>query len=327
MSGPVIVLGWDGLDLPVAERGGVADAFGAHRETIGTYVNPATDEPHTKELWPSMITGLHPDEHGIHATANGESRPDWDSDALAAAARCADYTLPQQVQTWAGAKLQAWGAKQTAYGPAYYREHRTATVVDDADALPISIPNYQTERDRRLGLDANRDGVWAELSIDRTGAGTDFEPQIDTAKIHDIIGRELGRRVSLTIEGIHSGAGLIWTWFGALDTVGHINPAVDAPLQRQYYEVAAAQTAAIRRLAPDDATVIAVSDHGIQDGGHTQYATIASDDAEPVNEIGHVFEIADWIRSRDVAGGRRSGVDGEVLDKVTGRLEHLGYTT
>jgi len=56
MSGAIIVLGWDGLNLELAERFGVAESFGAHTATIETYVNPATDEPHTKELWPSMIT-------------------------------------------------------------------------------------------------------------------------------------------------------------------------------------------------------------------------------------------------------------------------------
>lgn len=325
MTGPIIVLGWDGLDLELAERFGVAGHFGAHAETIGTYVNAATGEPHTKELWPSMITGTPPSAHGISATTDGEARPDWESDGLTVLARGADYVLPQRVQTWAGRQLQDQGAKQTAHGPDYYRERGIDAVVAREAATPISIPNYQTERDRRLGLNANRERVWAELSIDRTATGTEMDPQVDTPRIHDIIGRELGRRLGLTIEALHSGAGLVWTWFGALDTVGHIAPAVDAPLEQQYYELAAAQTAAIRRLAPDDATVLAVSDHGIQHGEHTHYATVASDNRAPVAAIDHVFELADWIRRQDPTERGGTAVDAGEMQAVTERLASLGY--
>jgi len=233
--------------------------------------------------------------------------------------------LPQRVQTWAGRQLQDQGAKQTAYGPDYYRERGIDAVVAREGATPISIPNYQTERDRRLGLDANRERVWAELSIDRAAAGAEFDPQVDTPRIHDIIGRELGRRLGLTIEALHSGAGLVWTWFGALDTVGHIAPAVDAALERQYYKLAAAQTAAIRRLAPDDATVLAVSDHGIQHGEHTHHATVASGERAPVAAIDHVFEVADWIRRQDPTGRGGAAVDAGEMQAVTERLASLGY--
>jgi len=325
MSGPIIVLGWDGLDLDLAERFGVAESFGAHAEPIETYVNPGTGEPHTKELWPSMITGLHPDEHGIHAvTVDGDSRPKWDSDALAVAARIADWTVPDSAQTWLGAALQERGAAQESYRPAYYDKRDIETVFDDGGRA-ISVPNYQTGRDRRLGLDANRDGIWAELAIDRTGEGADFTPQVDMTAIHDIIGRELGRRVGLTVDAIAGGHPLVWCWFGALDTVGHINPAVEAPLQRQYYQIAAAQTRAIRALAPEAATVVAISDHGIQNGEHTHHATVASDDRGPVAAIDHVFQVADWIRRQDPAGHGGTTVDADAVDTVNERLADLGY--
>ena len=75
MSGPVIVLGWDGLDVELLDRYGLGDAFGQHRTTAETYVNPVIDDPHTRELWPSMITGSHPAEHGAPAaTAHGVAR-------------------------------------------------------------------------------------------------------------------------------------------------------------------------------------------------------------------------------------------------------------
>jgi len=324
MSGAIIVLGWDGLNLELAERFGVAESFGAHTATIETYVNPATDEPHTKELWPSMITGLHPDEHGISVTVDGESRPDWESGALTAAARVADWTLPDSIQAWAGRRLQRQGAAQACRRPRYYRDRDVTTVFDAVGGRAVSIPNYQTERDRHLGLDANRDAVWAALDVDR--GGTEFVPRVALGTVHDILGRELGHRVGQTVYHIGDGQPLVWCWFGLLDTVGHIAPAVDAGLERQYYEIAAAQTRAVRALAPDDATVVAVSDHGIQKGEHTQHATIASDDRPPVAAIDHVFELADWIRRQSPTGdGGAAAVDAQELQTVNERLESLGY--
>jgi len=323
MSGPIIVLGWDGLDLELAERFGVAGAFGAHAEPIETYVNPATDEPHTKELWPSMITGLHPDEHGIHAVTEGGGI-EWDRPALNAASTLANGVVPKPALNYLGALLRERGAAVESYSRNHYREHDIETVFDDAGQA-ISIPNYQTDHDRRLALDANRDGVWTELDVDRTGEGTDFTPGVDMTAIHDILGIEVGRRVGLTVDAIAAGHPLVWTWFGCLDTVGHIAPAVDAPLERQYYQIAAAQTRAIRRLAPDDATVVAISDHGIQDGEHTHHATVASDDRAPVAAIDHVFQVADWMRQQDPAGHGGTAVDADAVDRVNDRLAALGY--
>jgi hypothetical protein len=324
MSGPIIVLGWDGLDLNLAERFGVVDSFGGHAETIETYVNAQTGEPHTKELWPSMITGLHPDEHGIHAVTEGEGI-EWGHPALNAASTLANGVVPKPALNYLGALLRERGAAVESYSRNYYREHDVQTVFDTHGGQAVSIPNYRTDHDRRLALDANRGGVWAELDVDRTGEGTDFTPGVDMTAIHDILGIEVGRRVGLAADAIAAGHPLVWCWFGCLDTVGHIEPAVEASLQRQYYEIAAAQTRAVRALAPDDATVVSISDHGIQQGEHTHHATVASDDHAPVAAIDHVFETADWIRRQDPGGHDGTAVDADAVDTVNDRLAALGY--
>jgi len=65
----VVILGWDALDAEVVEQYALAEQFGRPSK-IETYVNPTIDAPHTRELWPSMISGQHPDEHGIYAVSD-----------------------------------------------------------------------------------------------------------------------------------------------------------------------------------------------------------------------------------------------------------------
>lgn len=318
----VVILGWDALDIHHIDRFGLGESFGAHRDTIDTFVNPHIDEPHTKELWPSMITGLSPDEHGVHATADGGG-PKWDSATLQAGSRVADHVLPDSLQTWIGARLcerVAETAEPTA--ASHYREQGIETVFDDGGRA-ISIPNYQTAIDRAHGLDASRDELWAALDVDRSGPGV--RPQVDRGEVYGLLGRELGARVGETLQAIHADEPLVWTWFGLLDSVGHMQPALGDSLVEEWYQVAADVTQTIRWAT--DGTVVCVSDHGIREGSHTHYATVCSDDRAPVERIEHVFDVATWVReSVDVRGGRRDrGVDAVDLDAVTDELAALGY--
>jgi len=180
MTGPIIVLGWDGLDIELLERYGHGDAFGAHRARIGTHVNEIIDDPHTRELWPSMITGVSPDEHGIHAaTENGVA---WNSSLLRAGSRLATNTIPDDLQAYLGKRLREQGVGLDAKTPAYYREHDIGTVFDGGGRA-ISIPNYETDRDRERGLDGNRDALWATIEPDKS-LETGMAPGVDRETLY-----------------------------------------------------------------------------------------------------------------------------------------------
>jgi len=323
MTAPVVVLGWDGLDIECMQRYGVADSFGTHRARINTHVNDVVDSPHTRELWPSMITGLAPAEHGIvAATEHGVA---WNSSLLRAGSRLATNTIPDDLQAWLGKKLRERGVGLDAKTPAYYHEHDLSTVFDGGGRA-ISIPNYETERDRQRGLDGNRDSLWATIQPDKS-LETGMAPGVDRETLYHELGRELGQRVGETTAAITAGEPLVWTWFGLLDTVGHIQPALGDQFVREWHEVAAGVTESVRSLAPADATVLAISDHGIQDGEHTHYATVASDDPAPVGAIEHVFDVADWIRQARVesAAMPEPEVSADGVRDVEAELQALGY--
>lgn len=318
----VVILGWDGLDIEMMERFGLTNAFGQHQKKIETYCNPIIEEPHTKELWPSMITGVHPDVHGIEAVA--EDGVAWDSSLLDTISTLANGIIPDSILTPVGAKLRQHGVGVAATTAEYYDENGIPTVFDEIGGRAISIPNYQTDYDRAHELDADRNDVWRQIAPERIESGGK-RPTVSTEKIEALLYREVSQRVGLT-RGRVGRDPLIWTWFGLLDTVGHIQPALGDEFVKEWYKTAARMTQSIRQTVDDDTTVVCVSDHGIQNGDHTHYATIASDDPDPVEEIDHVFGVADWLRQQEFSG---EFADREVAEKdreaIRDDLEALGY--
>lgn len=319
----VIVLGWDALDAVLLRQYGLREQFGGEVSRIETFENPVINDPHTREIWPSIITGLHPDEHGIRAVEQTDG-VNWDNPAIDFAASLASGVIPHEVRTVIGKWLREQGAELDAKRLSYYAEHDIRTIFDDG-GRPISIPNYVTPFDERHGLDANRDDVWAAILPDRDGA-EGLEPNVPLATVYDTIFSAAGERVGHTLAAIEQGHHLVFAWFGLLDTVGHIAPAVDAPIEQTAYRHAARLTQSVRDRAPAEARVLSVSDHGLQNGDHTHYATLASAEETPHDHIASVFDVADWI------GQARTGRDeataeayNESIEATTDQLANLGY--
>lgn len=320
----LLVLGWDALDDYHIQHYGLEDAFGTHRKLIETFTNPHIDAPHTRELWPSMITGCHPDEHGVWA-ATGDDGVDWDNVVLNTAASVANGIIPKDLLTHIGALLREQGVGLSSKQPPYYRDAGTPTVFDDVGGRAISIPNYETKQDARLGFDANRDSLWAAIDADKTRDEHAVHPQVDRNTVDAELGRRLGERVGATMAAIQAGEPLVWTWFGLLDSIGHIQPALGDDWHREWYQQAAATVDGIRSSTDEDTVVMCVSDHGIRDGEHTEYATVACDTPGIIDGIDHVFDVADVIRGVELDAGPRLGVDEAAMQGVQDDLEALGY--
>jgi hypothetical protein len=320
----VVILGWDALDETLLRSFGLSESFG-HAERIGTYINPIIDHPHTKELWPSMISGQHPDEHGIHAVSDTEG-VEWDNPVIDTAATLATGIVPHSVRTVIGRQLRERGAGLDQKRVSYYETNGVPTVFEGVRGRPISIPNYRTAFDAEHGLDGNRDDVWGAILPDRDGT-EGLEPSVSYPGVMDVLGSEAGRRLGHTLAAMEGGFDLVWTWFGLLDTAGHIDPAMGAPLQRQCYQMAAGMTETVREAAGDETIVVSVSDHGLMDGDHTDYATLATGAEGVHDDIGHVFDIADWIRRTVTtsASAQRTGYEPEATEEMTEQLEDLGY--
>jgi len=330
--GTTVVLGWDGLDATLLQEFGLTDAFGEYVAPIKTYRNEHIGEPHTREIWPTMITGVGPDEHGIWA-AEEESVVKWSNPAIRQAARVADVTVPDSVTARVGRWLRSRGAEVEKYDAAYYDAADLWTVFDDRRALPIAVPNYRTRLDDRHGYMFDRG---AELSafLDRGPDGWLPAGRSQQATVEQEMAAEAGAKRGLVETALSREYDLVWAWFGIVDTAGHVEPAARDPIQRRAYEQAVAWTDAIRRqLALEDRLVV-LSDHGLRDGHHTMDAVVASDDAAIVDQIGSVFDVADMLddvtptRSPADPPPLRTGASPDQSTAAGGvreHLEHLGY--
>lgn len=334
-SGTTIVLGWDALDYELCEEFGLSGAFGAHTRTIDTFDNPVVGAPQTWEVWPTMITGVGPDEHGIVHSSSSEG-VDWENPAINLAANIAAGIVPQSVRTEIGRWIRNSGAGLDQHGPDYYAENDIPTVFDDRVSRPISIPNYHTELDEQLGLTFDRADVFNDY-IDKHGADGEkkWEPTVGQEKLESRLAAEVMQRAGIVRSALHREHDIVWVWFGYLDTVGHLEPSLEEPLQERAYHVAANVTQTIKSEAAMDDRVLVVSDHGLRKGKHTHDAFFGGDEKRLVDSVESVFDVASVVervtpRSSDVPTVRdewsqKSSDQDMAVEEVEESLEDLGY--
>jgi hypothetical protein len=334
-----VVLGWDGLDADLVEAFDLSGAFGDHERRLSTFDNPELGKPHTYEVWPSMITGRPPSDHGIYA-ATGEEGVAWGNPAVAAAARIGRRVVPDGIRTRIGASLRERGAGLDFKSPSYYRERGVDTVFDGRASRAITVPNYATERDERLGLDADRGAALGEfLSIDE-GADdeTAHEPRVSVPELEERLVSEATEKLGVVRACVQRDHDIVFVWLGYLDTVGHLAPVVDEDgWQERAYRLAAALTGEVAgALTPDD-TLLCVSDHGLKEGRHTHDPYAAASDAAVLRGVESVLDVRDGIERvtprsgeadeppvretfrADSAAASRDATD------VRDQLEDLGY--
>lgn len=341
-----IILGWDGLDPELLARWGLGDAFGEVTRSVETYSNPSVGIPHTRELWPTIITGLTPAEHGIRVTSPDSDSVAWESPWLDRLSNVANGLVPQHLRARIGERLRERGAELAVHGPDYYRENGIRTVFDGRRTRPISVPNYRLDtpagggeldkpRQRQADLLAEDGPLWAPpaKAADQM-ADTRLHP---TPVLDEHFRAKASKRLGVVEAALQREYDLVFAWLGYIDGVGHIAPLVDEDgWQRRHYEAAARDTRRIRALARPEDTVLCVSDHGLQHGSHTHDAAVCG----PAEVVGDATELTDVARIIDDCTGSRAPVGGppvreayrrvgsggdQTTAEVREHLEDLGY--
>lgn len=336
MTNQILILGWDGLDHDLVTQWGLNDAFGPHTKEIETFDNPYLGEPHTRELWPSIITGKRPEEHGIWA-ATDDDGIQWDNPIVDAASKVAQDIVPKEIRTQIGERLRDRGAEVAQHDVDYY--DGLETVFDGRHSRPISVPNYRHERDSQLGITIDRTAIWRDVlrTVD-TDEGTLYRPLVEPDVLDEHLFAKLYRRLGVVESSHQREFEIVFCWFGYLDTVGHLAPVVDeSGFQRRHYETAARITRDLRDRMSEGDTLITISDHGLRNGEHTHTPVIGSTDKDLVDAVSSVLELAPALNRYY---SPRSDGDGRVRDRyqrddeksadhsadqVRDRLEDLGY--
>lgn len=335
MAGTTVVLGWDALDYEVAETFDFTDSFGQHARRIDTFANPVVGEPHTRELWPSIITGLRPDEHGVHAISEGS--PGWENPIIESASRLAQDVLPARIRTEIGRFLRDQSASFEHVTADYYREEGIPTIFDGRAARAITVPNYQVSADEQAGYLLDRAAQLNEFLGVREETN---EPLVGLSTLDERLIAEASKKVGAVRAALRREYDLVFVWLSYLDTVGHLAPVVaeeEPGWQERAYRLAAAMTDEVQRELTDDDTLVCVSDHGLQDGDHTHDAFVGASDEAGIEGVESVLDIADAIDRITPASGDigepgvrdpyryETHTSTRDADELREQLEDLGY--
>jgi predicted AlkP superfamily pyrophosphatase or phosphodiesterase len=329
------VLGIDALDPDLVDADDHPNlTLSAHRaiDTIDSHAG----EPSTHELWPTIITGLEPAEHGLTLEEDGVA---WGNPVLEFGSRAADYLLPGAVQTAIGAWLLTNTDTDAFRTPAtYYSDNGIETVFDGREATAIGVPNYVVDPDtedrehqlrRSLGdlFERDPDAQGGHRSADPE---TFYEQCMEMAMI----------RVARTRRAVRGGRyELAFGYTSGLDLIGHVT--YDRPaLQMGAYEEMDEFVGELRADLDEDDELLLVSDHGLQDGVHTHEAIVAATDPALVADIESVTDVREAIERelddgdhsptpRFADASKRAGeydpADDGSGDEVKEQLEDLGY--
>jgi hypothetical protein len=316
-----VVLGWDGLDCDLLQRYGLTDRFGPVTKRIDTLSNDDLGKPHTWELWPSMITGKPPRDHGIHAHEFVEGG--FSSRWLSLAARLSAWTVPDALRWRVGRLVRDAGATFDFHDLEYYRQRGLATVFDDYESCPIAIPNARSAFDEAVGMQADRGAYLADY-LESAGDGGQRRATVPMATLRARVRGDMAAKVAM-VEAAHPTHDLVFVWLAYVDTIGHVAPTARDGLMREVYETAATYTERVRNGLGADDSLLCVSDHGLQDGEHTEHACLGGP-AGAVDSAEHVLDLpvaidAVTTASTDTAGESKA----ENVAEVEQRLDDLGY--
>lgn len=340
MDGVTIVLGWDALDYELVETFGLTEAFGPHYSQLETFDNPYLGKPHTYEIWPSIITGIPPDEHGIHVeSTNGV---DWKNPAVAGISRVAQGLVPRHIRTTFGRTLQNQGVKLDFKSADYYTERGISTVFDGRTARPVAIPNYRVPADDDLGIVFDR-GAQLKQFLTVKNAGNGMSQPVPTASLSRLEERlvaEASGKLGVVRSAIQREYDLVFVWLGFLDTIGHVAPVAaetEPGWQERAYRMAAKWTTEIKNVAQEEDRLLCISDHGLQNGDHTHAAFIGATESQYLNGVDSVCDVRSVIEqitptNRTVAEpALRAGCQGNIhsqartVEDVRDQLSDLGY--
>lgn len=322
----IIVFGIDAMDPNLVEPDCHPHLTLDSYRSIETIIS-ASGEPSTHELWPTIITGLHPDEHGL-VIENGVA---WENRWLNLASDFAKGVIPKSVRT----KIGMWllnTTDQDAFrtSSTYYGDNNLTTVFNGHEATAIGIPNYVThtdETDREHELRRSM-GELFKRDRDAVGGHSSTDP---LAFYNQCVEMIMIRAARIRAAHYSRQNELIFGYTSGLDLIGHI--AYDRPeLHETAYDIVDQVVAGLVDKLNDNDELLLVSDHGLQDGLHTDTAMVASTAPAIVDDIESVLDVRESITAA-LSDGKHLPEQRDIDRKrnhkqsvrVRTQLENLGY--
>ena len=322
----LVVLGIDALDPDIVDERDHSNLCLERHTSIET-LDSSAGVPSTHELWPSIITGLRPEEHGLEL----DDGVAWENRYLRLGSLLSDYLLPNSFQTYLG----TWLLNNTSEDAfrmtsSYYSENGISTVFDGRDTKSIGVPNYVTDpdvedREHRLRNDMGE-------YFERNPTNPEMHESADPSTFYELCMEMSMVRIARTRRALRSrNYELVFGYTSGLDLIGHVS--YDLPeLQKRAYDEMDDFVGELRDDLDEDDELLLVSDHGLQDGVHTHEAMVAGTNPDTVEAIKSVLDVKDAVESTLNEGSHepqeedsQTQSDSEAQEEVKEQLEDLGY--
>lgn len=296
MTDTIGVVALDAADYRLARRWDCDNILLDNHGPLETYAN-ARDYPHTLEVWPTVATGLHADEHGVSGDVQNWSHP------MLRLASTLTQHLPQSVRRTLGRPFRVRGAEQS------FEQATDDHVFDAVFAWPGLTPAHHL------------DEAWTWIDLIRQG---DMGKQALRENIRSNTGKEFGWLVSQAqsdhrVVGVHS---------HGVDVAGHVFAERPARL-RETYEWVDSQLGWVREQFDQ---LVILSDHGMQTtatddadpGTHSWEAMISAQgiDARLPRDV---YDVREWLETQRTTIQQTTDESAVEMDATRETLADLGY--
>jgi len=325
----VVVLGIDALDPDIVDPKSHQNlVLNGHRE-IEPVISTATNEPSTHESWPTIITGLSPEEHGLQLK-NGIK---WNNPILSFGSTISNYVLSDDLKSVIGAwLLDVTNENAFRIESTYYEKNELPTIFDGVESKAIGVPNYVTNPDVEDREHELRKNLGNLFKHDPASNKKHKHSSSDPAQFYELCMEMSMIRIARTRRALRSKEyELIFGYTSGLDLVGHVSYQLSGLQKQGYKEVNEFVGELWNDLGENDELFI-ISDHGLQEGIHTNTAFLSGTKKEVVQEVSSVVEFKnaiedelelDHLPEKDEFTTERD--DSEERKKVKEHLEDLGY--
>lgn len=292
----LIMLGFDGLD-PYR-----VDEFEntSLQQNYSTKLTIPEDIPlHTEVIWPTIITGQRPEEHGLTRT---QARK-WSNPLIQTAAWIGDTLFPREWIMPLGRAIQNAGFTRTNRGSAeYYESKNLETIFTHTRSKVIGLPGYNPSKDTD--------------EIRRMGGLSTHKPTVEIDTFVDRLKGELSDRREQTLTDLDLPVNILMTYSYSTDMAGHIFWD-DEDFMRGWYENCDDFVREVRDRMGEDDELIVLSDHGMKEGKHRREAFF-SYSGDPDRSLSTVFDVKPFVD--DLLSDKK-----ETHAEVTDRMKGLGY--
>ncbi|TMT87283.1 hypothetical protein E2L06_12090 [Haloterrigena sp. H1] len=296
----MIVLGIDAADYRLVKRWNLENLLLTNHASLETFSH-SLDTPATIEVWPSIATGLPPEEHGL--LGGSRDNLEWENPILRLGSRLTSY-LPTEARYQLGRPFRGNTSLESPQ-------------IDDAISHLFDAGAVRNWPGITPAREWGRASEWFG-QVSRGELSDKEYVQLEVANDGQVLGWLKAQALTdASLAGAH---------IHGLDHLGHVYAERPEKL-REGYEIIDTLVGQLREVAED---LVIVSDHGMQQtltddsdpGVHSWHAMVSTTMDGELPES--VFDVRSWVEQR-LEQEDGPATDPATIDAPEDHLKELGY--